>query len=84
VTSETRLVEIVFGEDNDGLSREVEVVHHRFPNGGEWSLFLCPVVAVLRAFSSCTRSRCVGAAAFAMGLDIAYRAAHPSSATSRG
>jgi hypothetical protein len=43
VTSETRLLDIVFGEGNDGRSREVEVVHRRFPNGGEWSFFLCPV-----------------------------------------
>ena len=43
VTSDTKSVDIVFGEDNDGLSREVEVVHHRFPNGGEWSFFLYPV-----------------------------------------
>jgi hypothetical protein len=43
VTSDTKSVIIVFGEGNDGLSREVKVVHCRFPNGGEWSFFLCPV-----------------------------------------
>jgi hypothetical protein len=43
VTSDTKSVEIVFGEGDDGLRREVKVVHQRFPNGGEWSFFLCPV-----------------------------------------
>jgi hypothetical protein len=43
VTSDTKSVHIVFGAGNDGLRREVKVVHHRFPNGGEWSFFLCPV-----------------------------------------
>ena len=43
VTSETTLVDIVFGEGKDGLRREVKVIHRRFPNGGEWSFFLCPV-----------------------------------------
>jgi hypothetical protein len=42
VTWDTESVEIVFGEGDDGLRREVEVVHRRFPNGGEWSFFLCP------------------------------------------
>jgi hypothetical protein len=40
MTSDTKSVDIVFG---DGLRREVRVVHRRFPNGGEWSFFLCPV-----------------------------------------
>jgi hypothetical protein len=43
VTSDTESVHIVFGEGSDGLKREVKIVHRRFPNGGEWSLFLCPV-----------------------------------------
>jgi hypothetical protein len=43
VTRDTKSVEIVFGEGHDGLRREVRVVHRRFPNGGEWSFFLCPV-----------------------------------------
>ena len=43
VTSDTKWVEVVFGEGNDGLRRQVRVVHRRFPNGGEWSFFLCPV-----------------------------------------
>ena|ERR1700722_13050965 len=47
VTSDTTLVEIVFGKSNDGLRREVRVVHRRFPNGGEWSFFLCPVCSRL-------------------------------------
>jgi hypothetical protein len=45
VTGDTKSVEIVFGEGDDGLKREVKVVHRRFPNGGEWSFFLCPVCA---------------------------------------
>jgi hypothetical protein len=43
VTSHTKSVDIVFGEGDEGLRREVQVVRRRFPNGGEWSLFLCPV-----------------------------------------
>ena len=43
VTKGTKSVHIVFGEGDDGLRREVKVVHQRFPNGGEWSFFLCPV-----------------------------------------
>jgi hypothetical protein len=43
VTSDTTSVHIVFGEGNDGLRREAKVVHCRFPNGGDWSFFLCPV-----------------------------------------
>jgi hypothetical protein len=43
VTSATTSVHVAFGEGGDGLRREVEVVHCRFPNGGEWSFFLCPV-----------------------------------------
>ena len=35
VTFDTKSVEIVFGEGEDGLRREVKVVHRRFPNGGE-------------------------------------------------
>jgi hypothetical protein len=43
VTSDTKSVDVVFGEGDEGLRREVQVVHRRFPNGGEWSFFLCPV-----------------------------------------
>jgi hypothetical protein len=43
VTSDAKSVDIVFGEGADGLRREVKVVHHRFPNGGSWSFFVCPV-----------------------------------------
>jgi hypothetical protein len=37
VTFDTKSVEIVFGEGEDGLRRQVKVVHRRFPDGGEWS-----------------------------------------------
>jgi hypothetical protein len=83
VTSETMSVEVVLGEGNEGLRREVKVVHRRFPNGGEWSFFLCPVCE-RPARILYTTSRCVGAAVSAKGLDIAYPAAHRPSATSRG
>ena len=43
VTRNTKWADIVFGEGDDGLWREVKVVHRSFPNGGEWSFFLCPV-----------------------------------------
>jgi hypothetical protein len=43
VTNDTKSVHIVFCEGDDGFRREVKVVHRRFPNGGEWSLFVCPV-----------------------------------------
>ena len=43
VTKDMKSVDIVFGEGNEGLRREVKVVHRSFPNGGEWSFFLCPV-----------------------------------------
>ena len=43
VTSDTKSVDVVFCEGDKGLRREVKVVHRRFPNGGEWSFFLCPV-----------------------------------------
>jgi hypothetical protein len=42
VTGGTNSVDIVFGEGDDGLRREVKVVHRRFPNGGEWSFYVCP------------------------------------------
>jgi hypothetical protein len=43
VTGDTKSVDIVFGEGDDGLRRDVKVVHRQFPNGGEWSFFICPV-----------------------------------------
>ena len=43
VTSETKSVEMFSARATTGLRREVKVVHRRFPNGGEWSFFLCPV-----------------------------------------
>jgi hypothetical protein len=42
VTSATASVEIVFGDGNDALKREVKVVYRRFPNGGSWSFYVCP------------------------------------------
>ena len=38
VTSETKSVEIAFGEGNDGLRREVKVVHRGFPKSCVGSL----------------------------------------------
>jgi hypothetical protein len=84
VTSDTKSVYIVFGEGDDGLRREVEVVHRHFPNGGEWSFFSCPVCSRPARVLKLHASPCVGAAVSAKGLDIAYPAARPSSATSRG
>jgi hypothetical protein len=43
VSGDTKSIHIVFGEGDDCLRREVKVVHQRFPSGGEWSFFLCPV-----------------------------------------
>jgi hypothetical protein len=43
VTSDTKSVEVVFGDGNGGFGREVKVVHRLFPNGGEWSFFVCPI-----------------------------------------
>ena len=42
VTSDTKSVDIVFGEGDDGLAREVKVVHRRLPNGNSWSFYVCP------------------------------------------
>ena len=42
VTSDMKSVDIVLGEGDDLLRREVKVVHRRFPNGGEWSFYVCP------------------------------------------
>jgi hypothetical protein len=62
VTKVTKSVDIVFGEGNEGLRREVKVVHRRFPNGGEWSFFLCPTCSrrarVLRVHDKPTCRRC--------------------------
>jgi hypothetical protein len=43
VTSDTKLVVIGFGEGESAWKRQVGVTHQRFPNGGEWSFFVCPV-----------------------------------------
>ena len=61
VTSDTKSVDIVFGEGDDGLRREVKVVHRRFPNGGEWSFFLCPVCEPSGARSQAAREADVSA-----------------------
>jgi hypothetical protein len=45
VTGDAKSVVLTFGEGEDGLRREVKVLHRRFPNGGEWSFFVCPVCA---------------------------------------
>jgi hypothetical protein len=71
VTSDTKSVEIVFGEGDEGLRREVKVVHRRFPNGGEWSFFVCPVcnrpARVLKLHDKPTCRRCC------LRQGIAYR-----------
>ena len=84
VTAETRSVIVTFGEGGSALKRKVRVTHQKFRNGGSWSFFVCPDCGRPRAFLSCTVGRCVGAAVFAKGLGIAYRAARQSSATWRG
>jgi hypothetical protein len=38
----TKSVLISFGEGDDALWREVHVTHRWFPNGGDWSFFVCP------------------------------------------
>jgi hypothetical protein len=43
VTADATSVAVSFGQGDDALRREVRVVHRRFPNGGSWTFFLCPV-----------------------------------------
>jgi hypothetical protein len=47
-----------------GVTREVRVVHRKFPNGGSWSFFLCPQCSrrarVLRLCEGLACWRCVG------------------------
>jgi hypothetical protein len=43
VNRNTKSVVIAFGEGDDALWREVHVTHRRFPNGGGWSFFTCPL-----------------------------------------
>jgi hypothetical protein len=43
VTSSTAWVVVTFGEGDSALKRRVGVTHVSFPNGGEWSFFVCPV-----------------------------------------
>jgi hypothetical protein len=79
VTSDTESVEIVFGEGDEGLRREVMVVHRRFPNGGEWSFFVCPgcgrPARVLKLHEKPMCRRCC----LRKGIGIAYPTARPSS-----
>jgi hypothetical protein len=42
ITADATSVVVSFGQGDDALRREVRVVHRKFPNGGSWSLFLCP------------------------------------------
>jgi hypothetical protein len=42
ITADATSVLVSFGQGADALRREVRVVHRKFPNGGSWSLFLCP------------------------------------------
>jgi hypothetical protein len=49
-----------------------------FPTAVNGHFFFAQFAAVLRAFSSYTRSRCVGAAVSAKRLDIAYPSGTPS------
>jgi len=42
ITPDATSVIVSFGQGGDALRREVRVVHRKFPNGGSWSLFLCP------------------------------------------
>jgi hypothetical protein len=39
ITADSTSVKIRFA---DNIEREVGVSHHKFPNGGGWSFFLCP------------------------------------------
>jgi hypothetical protein len=42
ITADATSVLVSFGQGDDALRREVRVVNRKFPNGGSWSLFLCP------------------------------------------
>ena len=42
VTLDTECVVVAFGEGDSALKRKVGVTHHKFPNGGSWSVFVCP------------------------------------------
>jgi hypothetical protein len=43
VTPDVEWVVVAFGEGDSALKRRVRVTHHKFPNGGSWSFFVCPV-----------------------------------------
>jgi hypothetical protein len=55
VTRNTKSVDIVFGEADDGLRREVKVGYCRFPNGGEWSFYVRPVCKWRASSALCAR-----------------------------
>jgi hypothetical protein len=42
IAADATSVVIAFGQGDNALRREVRVVHRMFPNGGSWSLFICP------------------------------------------
>ena len=85
VTSDTKSVDIAFGEGDDALRREVKLVAPPLSERRRMVAFSVPVCERRCAYPQAARqAACVGAAVFAKGLDIAYRAARRSSATSRG
>ena len=61
VTSDTKSVHIVFGKGDEGLRREVKVVHRRFPNGGEMVVFPVPCLRPARTRSQAAREADVSA-----------------------
>jgi hypothetical protein len=82
VTPDIEWVDVAFGEGDSALKRRIRLTHHKFPNGGSWSFFVCPDCGrPARVLKLHEKPMCVGAAVFAKGLDIAYRAARRSSAT---
>ena len=38
----TKSVLVAFGEGDEALHREIRITHRQFPNGGDWSFFVCP------------------------------------------
>ena len=58
-----------------GASCEVRLSHMRFPNGGGWSFFLCPVCGrrarVLKLFERIACWRCTGSGSRRGGCSIA-------------
>jgi hypothetical protein len=41
VDRNTKSVLISFGEGGEALHREIRISHRQFPNGGDWSFFIC-------------------------------------------